>query len=203
MGLFGNKTDSETDAIGQLRKDHEQLKHLFEQFEEAEDRRTKQQIVNQALTALTVHAQLEEELFYPAARKAGADDEEIDDLMDEALQEHHVAKMLIAELEKMKPGDEFYDAKFTVLAESVKHHIKEEESEMFPKVEDEGDWEQIGERMHARRQALLEGSGRSNMSGNGRGKAGGARGKTVRSLSRERRATAKMGHPKSAAARRK
>ena len=189
MGLFGNKT--ETDAISLLKEDHEQVKELFERFEEADDRRTKQQIVSQALKALKVHTQIEEEIFYPAVRKADADDEEIDDLMDEAFQEHHVAKILISELEDMNPGDKYYDAKFTVLAESVKHHIEEEESDIFPKVEDDADWEKIGGRMKERKQELLAGGGRS---ANGRSKG-------ARNMAQGKRAATKTGHLKAVAKR--
>ena len=170
MRLFGNKTESNTDVVSILREDHEKVKELFEQFEEAEDKRTKQHIVDEALKALTVHAQVEEEIFYPAFREAYADDEETEDQMDEALQEHHVAKILIAELEDMSPGEEFYDAKFTVLAESVKHHIEEEESEIFPKIdEDDPTWTDVGERLRARRQHLMQG-GRTKATENGGGR---------------------------------
>lgn len=154
MELFGIKTGSQNEVVSLLQEDHEKVKELFKQFEAAKDRRSKQQIVQQALQALTVHAQIEEEFFYPAIRES---DEETEDLMDEALQEHHVAKILIGELEGMKPTDEFYDAKFTVLAESVKHHIEEEESEVFPYVSADGtNWEELGQRMAERRQQLLD-----------------------------------------------
>ena len=162
MGLFGTKTESEVDVVSALKEDHKKLKELFEQFEEAEDRRSKLEIVTETLKFLTVHAEVEEEMFYPAFRKARSADDETDELMDEALQEHHVAKMLIAELEDMSPGDKFYDAKYTVLAESVKHHIEEEESEIFPEVdEDEPVWKGVGERLVARREELMHGTGKS------------------------------------------
>jgi hemerythrin-like domain-containing protein len=99
---------------------------------------------------LKVHTALEEEVFYPAAREEIDEEEKI----DEALEEHHVAKLLIAELSKMKPSDERFDAKFKVLAESVKHHIEEEESEMLPEVEGELDTDRLGEKMAQRKQAL-------------------------------------------------
>jgi len=108
-----------------LREDHRKVKGLFEEFEQAEDAKAKQRIVETALTELEVHSKLEEELIYPTIRGEIDDD----DLMDEALEEHHVVHGLIGELRKMKPRDERYDAKFTVLAENVRHHIKEEESE--------------------------------------------------------------------------
>jgi hemerythrin superfamily protein len=143
------------DALEMLQEDHEKVKGLFEQFEEAEDSAAKAQIVQTALKELEIHATLEEEIFYPAVRETD-DDEEHEDMMDEALEEHHVAKMLIAELQDMAPDDERYDAKFTVLAESVKHHIEEEESELLPKAEkEELDLESLGEQMMERKQQLI------------------------------------------------
>jgi hemerythrin superfamily protein len=134
-----------------LRKDHKKVKGLFEEFEQAEDTTTKQRIVETALTELEVHSKLEEELIYPAIRSE-IDDE---DLMDEALEEHHVVHGLLGELKKMKASDERYDAKFTVLAENVRHHIKEEESEMFPKAEDcEIDWEALCSQVMKRKEQL-------------------------------------------------
>lgn len=142
---------SASSVTDMLRKDHKKVKGLFEEFEQAEDAATKQRIVETALTELEVHSKLEEELIYPAIR-AEIDD---DDLMDEALEEHHVVHGLLVELKKMKPSDERYDAKFTVLAESVRHHIKEEESEMFPKAEDcEIDWEALCSQVVKRKQQL-------------------------------------------------
>ncbi len=135
-----------------LREDHKKVKGLFEEFEQAEDATTKQRIVETALTELEVHSKLEEELIYPAIRSA-IDDE---DLMDEALEEHHVVHGLIGELKKMKPSDDRYEAKFTVLAENVTHHIKEEESEMFPKAEDcEIDWEALHSQVMQRKAQLI------------------------------------------------
>ena len=134
-----------------LREDHKKVKGLFEEFEQAEDTKAKQKIVETALTELEVHSKLEEELIYPAIR------EEIDNdgLMDEALEEHHVVHGLLEELKKMKPNDERYDAKFTVLAENVRHHIKEEESEMLPQAEDcEIDWEALSSKVAKRKEQL-------------------------------------------------
>ena len=109
-------------AVELLRQDHRKVQDLFEEFEAA-DSRSRQRIVDQALTELEIHAKLEEGLIYPAIREVL--DEE--DLMDEALEEHHAVKLLIKELRKMGPKDERYRAKFKVLAEMVKHHIEEEE----------------------------------------------------------------------------
>lgn len=117
-------------AVELLRQDHRKVQDLFEEFEAA-DSRSRQRIVDQALTELEIHAKLEEGLIYPAIREVL--DEE--DLMDEALEEHHAVKLLIKELRKMGPKDERYRAKFKVLAEMVKHHIEEEESHILPQAE--------------------------------------------------------------------
>ena len=139
-----------------LREDHKKVKGLFEEFEQADDATTKQRIVETALMELDVHAKVEEELIYPAIRAAIDDD----DLMDEALEEHHVVHGLLGELQKMKPSDDRYDAKFTVLAENVKHHIKEEESDMFPKAEDcDIDWEALSSQVVKRKEQLMAKAG--------------------------------------------
>ena len=136
-----------------LRKDHKKVQELFKKFEKAENAREKQQIVETALMELEVHAELEEKLIYPAMR-AEIDDE---DLMDEAEEEHHVVHGVIAELKKMKPSDERYDAKFTVLGELCKHHIKEEEGEMLPKAEKSDiEWEDLSAQVMKRKDQLME-----------------------------------------------
>ena len=143
---------SASSVTDMLRKDHKKVKALFAEFEQAGDATAKQRIAETVLTELGVHSKLEEELIYPAIR-AEIDD---DDLMDEALEEHHVVHGLVGELKKMKPNDERYDAKFTVLAENVRHHIKEEESEMFPKAEDcELDWEALYSQVVKRKEQLV------------------------------------------------
>jgi Hemerythrin HHE cation binding domain len=141
------------DAIASLKADHKKVKELFEKFEKAKDRRRKQAIVMEALEELGIHATLEEDLFYPAIRAAIRDKEGI---MEEADEEHHVAKVLIAELEGMDGSESHYDAKFTVLAENVRHHIKEEEGEMLPKAKKTRiDFAALGQEMLERKEALL------------------------------------------------
>lgn len=161
-----------TSLIDMLKEDHQKVKALFEEFEDAKDSKTKQRIVETALMELDIHAKLEEGLVYPAIRS------EIDeeDLMDEALEEHHVVHVLIAELKKMKPSDDRFDAKFTVLAENVKHHVKEEESEMFPKAEEcDIDWETLEQQVMKQKEKLMtKMNGRST---NGRS-SNGAKGST-------------------------
>ena len=125
--MFESFTLSKEDAINILKSDHEKVKGLFDQFEKAESRSEKKKIVAQAIMELKIHAEIEEKIFYPTVRA------EVDnDLMNEADEEHHVAKLLIAELEQMDPSDDHWEAKFTVLSENIRHHIKEEEGEMLP-----------------------------------------------------------------------
>jgi len=115
-------------AIALLMEDHEYVKKAFRAFEKM-DEEDQPALVKQVLQALKVHTRLEEEVFYPAVRKAIKDE----DLMNEAEVEHDSAKVLIRQLERMKPSNPKFAATFTVLGEYVNHHVKEEESEMFPK----------------------------------------------------------------------
>jgi len=143
---------SASSVTDMLRKDHKELTGLFEEFEQAEDATIKQRIVETVLRELDMHSKLEEALIYPAIRHEIDDD----DLMDKALEEHHVVHGLLGELKKMKPSDERYDAKFAVLAENVRHHIKEEESEMFPKAEGcEIAWEALCSQVVKRKEQFL------------------------------------------------
>lgn len=143
---------SDTSAISILKMDHDKVKDLFEQFEETDNLGKKKKIVDEALMELKIHATVEEEIFYPAVRKPVGKD-----LMTEADEEHHMAKVLIAEIEEMDGSEEHYDAKFTVLSESVKHHIKEEEGEMFPNAKASGvDMIELGQRIMERKVELQE-----------------------------------------------
>jgi hemerythrin superfamily protein len=124
-----------TDAIVLLREDHKEMRRLFKEFQTAGDDAgaRKGKLVDQILEALTVHTYLENECMYPEVRKLLPDLE--DDVL-ESYEEHHVADVLCLELAAMKPSDERFDAKVTVLIENVTHHIEEEEQEWFPKVRD-------------------------------------------------------------------
>ena len=152
---------SKTNAITLLKDDHRHVKHLFEQFEAEEDRRAKALLAKEAILELKIHTTIEEEIFYPVVRKAlkkKIGKEETTDLMDEADEEHHVAKLLIAELETMKASDDHWEAKFTVLSENVLHHVKEEEGEMFPKARElDIDYDALGQQMLARKEELKAG----------------------------------------------
>lgn len=117
-----------TDAISLLKADHKEVKTYFKQYEGLKDEAEKQALADKICRVLTVHAQIEEEIYYPAAR-AAIDDH---DLLDEAEVEHGSAKQLIAEIQAMKAADRLFDAKVTVLGEYIDHHVEEEEKEMFP-----------------------------------------------------------------------
>jgi hemerythrin superfamily protein len=141
------KKASATDAIAILTDDHKRVKKLFKDFEKLKengDAADKEALVEEICAELTVHAEIEEEVFYPAAREAIEDD----DMMNEAEVEHASAKDLVEQLMAMDSGDEMYDAKVTVLGEYVDHHVEEEEKEMFPKVKKAKlDLEAIGEEL--------------------------------------------------------
>jgi len=119
-------------AIEVLEEDHDYVKKAYRAFQKMdhEDLPAVQALVKQVCAALKVHVRIEEEIFYPAVRRAIKDK----DLMNEAEIEHGSAKTLIRQLERMKPGDPKYTAAFTVLCEYIEHHVKEEDDEMFPKV---------------------------------------------------------------------
>ena len=148
--MFEWLTNDDQDAISMLKRDHDIVKELFDKFEKAERKAGKRKIAKQALEELRIHSALEEEIFYPAVRgqlNGG--------IMNEADEEHHIAKVLIAELDALKEDDDHYDAKFVVLAESVGHHIKEEENEMLPKARDlQIDFQALGRKMEKRKQEL-------------------------------------------------
>ncbi|SCL33389.1 Hemerythrin HHE cation binding domain-containing protein [Micromonospora rhizosphaerae] len=138
-----------TDAIVLLKDDHKEIRRLFKAFQDAEEgpASERQKLVKQILEALTVHTYLENEVMYPEVRKLVPDVE--DDIL-ESYEEHHVADVLCFELFTMNPDDERYNAKTTVLIESVLHHVQEEEEEWFPKVREalgRSQLQEIGERM--------------------------------------------------------
>ncbi|MEA2825769.1 MAG: hypothetical protein QOG43_208 [Actinomycetota bacterium] len=123
------------DAITLLRQDHKTVEKLFKQFEKAEDKPQEgRKIADQVIEELSVHAFIEEQIFYPAVRKEMPDAE--DDIL-EALEEHHVVKWLLSELDGLPPENERFKPKMTVLIESVRHHVEEEEQTLFPEVRKE------------------------------------------------------------------
>ena len=124
------------DAITLLKDDHKTVEELFKRFEKAGDRAyvAKRDIVDRFTEALSIHAAVEEQLFYPVVRATVPGTE---DLALESLEEHHIVKWVLSELDHMAPEDERFDAKVTVLIENVRHHVREEEDDFFPRVRDE------------------------------------------------------------------
>jgi len=145
-------TPKQQDALALLRADHKKVSELFEQYEKARSSDKKRSIVAEICTALGVHAQIEEEIFYPAVKAALKDKE----LVPEALVEHASLKSLIAEVEGVEPEGEMFDAKIKVMSEFVKHHVKEEQNEMFPKAEKSTlDMNDLGAQLAERKEELL------------------------------------------------
>src|SRR3954470_21473632 len=140
-------------ALNLLEKDHQEVEGFFDEYEKLEDAGEKERMALKICLALTVHTQIEEEIFYPAVREAI----EKVELIDEAIVEHASAKQLIAEIEEMEAGDELYDAKVKVLGEQVRHHVEEEEDELFPEIaSSELDLDALGRKMAERKAALLQ-----------------------------------------------
>jgi len=145
------------DAVALIKADHREVEQLFREFEGAGDRayKTKQDLVSKIIQELEVHATVEEEIYYPAVEaKAKKDGKE---LVAEAVEEHHVVKVLLGELAGMSSEDEAFDAKVTVLMENVRHHVEEEEAEMLPqseKILGEDELTRLGEQMAARKRQL-------------------------------------------------
>jgi hypothetical protein len=146
-------------ALTLLRSDHEEVSALFEKYEKGKSRldaQRKKALSEEICQALTVHAQIEEEIFYPACHEHV---DKAEDLLAEAKVEHQAVKDLIAKIEAEEPGSEEYDAQVTVLGEYVKHHVKEEQNELFPKVrKSDLDVKAVGEQLAARKAELQHGA---------------------------------------------
>src|ERR1700758_4833042 len=141
-------------AFDVLEEDHREVEEWFDEYDELtdsdEDRKT--ELAEKICLALKVHAQIEEEIFYPQAREATKDN----DLIDEAVVEHATVKNLIGEIEAMEVGEQLYDAKIRVLGEMVKQHIKEEEEELFPELQSaKMDVDAVGKALAERKQELM------------------------------------------------
>ena len=139
-GFIMAKTPSERDAIDVLMEDHKRVQRLFKDFDrvERDDAEAVRDLVKTACVELQIHSMLEEELFYPAVRAQVEDDDERNqDLLNEAEVEHESVEELIAKLQDLQADDPMYYASFSVLAEYVKHHIKEEEKELFSRSQED------------------------------------------------------------------
>lgn len=153
----GRRSAAGADAIAMLREDHRRVSAMFSQYKTLATNgggdRTRQSLAQQICGELKIHTTLEEEIFYPAVRAALR--EKGNDLLDEATVEHASAKDLIAQLEDASPTDDLYDAKVTVLGEYIKHHVNEEQEELFPKCRKARmDLKAIGATMAARKKEL-------------------------------------------------
>ena len=143
------------DAVALLKADHDEVEELFKKFNEASGDGRKEKLARQICTELTIHAMIEEEIFYPAC-----DGKVEEDLLKEGYVEHDAAKVMIAEIEAGEPSDEFYDAKMKVLCEEIEHHVQEEEKRMdglFAQAKKAGlDMDALGEELAARKAELLQ-----------------------------------------------
>lgn len=148
-----SRTKTTIDAIDMLKQDHDKVERAFKEFEKMDrhDAEACRRLIQTVCDELKMHAALEEEVFYPAVREAIGDE----DLMNEAAVEHETASMLVDQLENMGTDDPNYFATFKVLGEYVRHHIKEEQSEMFPAAKKAKlDLAALAERMRARKEEL-------------------------------------------------
>jgi hemerythrin superfamily protein len=170
--MFGMANDDSRNALEILKRDHDAVDKLFAEYEDVKDGADdseKENLVGQICDALTLHAQIEEAIFYPAARRA-LQEEESKDLLDEAAVEHQTLKDIIGRLEAAPAGDPLYDAGVKVLSEYVKHHVREEENELFPKVRSSDmDLQAIGQQL-ADRKAQLERRGSQGADNESRGR---------------------------------
>jgi hemerythrin superfamily protein len=155
IGLVSARDDEkQMKATDLLKQDHKRVKELFSEFEKLEGKTSRRkEIVEEISRELEIHAQLEEKIFYQAFR--GAREEEPKKIVRESFEEHKIVKTLLSELAGMSPSDEQYDAKVTVLKESVEHHVREEEGELFPAAEKKFSDEEL-ERLGAEMENLKE-----------------------------------------------
>jgi hemerythrin superfamily protein len=186
-------------ATQSLRQDHKRVEGLFKKCEQAKGTDAKKRFAMQAMNELEVHAQLEEEIFYPAVKKAIEETQ----LVDEAREEHKEAKSLMAELRKLQghnDGADDFEEKFSELVQAVEHHVQEEENEMFPKVEEsELDLAELGSEMADRKQELMREMGGQNTSTRSRAKT---KTKSKRASGRQTKSRSTAGRKKSAGRRR-
>jgi hemerythrin superfamily protein len=170
--MFGMTNEERgTNALELLKRDHDEVDKMFAEFERIKDDgddAQKEDLVARICEALTIHARIEESIFYPAARRALQ--EQGQDLLNEAAVEHQTMKDIVGRLEIAPTSDPLYDAGVKVLSEYVKHHVREEENELFPKVRaTDLDLQALGRQLAQRKQELAAGAGETSRNGRGRG----------------------------------
>lgn len=146
-----NKSMSDKDAIGLLKKDHREMEEAFKKFDKLDAKKTaeKKQLADKIGAELLRHMKVEEEIFYPAVKESLKSTE---DVVNEGIVEHAAAKVLIKEIKAMKGNEELFDSKVHVLAEKIAHHVEEEETEMFPKVAKSAmDLDELGQQLAERK----------------------------------------------------
>lgn len=147
-----SRSSAGTDAIALLRADHQRVSDLYQQYESTRSAAKKKTLVATICQELSIHAQVEEEIFYPAVKAALKDKE----LVPEAQVEHATLKELIAQVKDKEPDGEMFDAKIKVMSEYTKHHVKEEQNEMFPKARaTKLDMKELGAQIAARKEELM------------------------------------------------
>lgn len=152
----GDETDPKP-ATKLLEEDHRRVRELFARYEDTRDRAAKKRIVDEIIRELTLHAKVEEEIFYPRFLKKRGDPQK---MVRESFEEHKIIETLLAELSKIGAGDEQFEAKVTVLQENVDHHAKEEERDLFPEAEkllSRAELEKMGAEIEDRKEELLRG----------------------------------------------
>jgi hypothetical protein len=137
-------------ATDLLKKQHKEVKNLFKQLEDTDNPRSRRQLMTEIARSLAGHTTIEEEIFYPAVREL--DGKKAEEMVLEAYEEHHVVKLVLAEMPRVNPEDETFEAKMTVLSELIEHHVEEEEKEMFKLAQKMGkdELEELGEQMEQR-----------------------------------------------------
>ena len=146
-------------AIELLKEDHRKVEHLFGKVKATEESEHKK-IFEQIKEELEVHTHIEETIFYPKLKE----EKELEDIVLEGIQEHHVAKTFLKEISNLVEDSEAFEPKLKVLMESVTHHVQEEEGQMFPDVEkifDEATLEELGAQMEAEKKAFVKGNAAS------------------------------------------
>jgi len=152
LKTIAQKLNPEKDAIDLLKQDHRKVEALFKKFKAADNSRTKLALAKEICEELDTHAKVEEKLFYPTAKR---DAPESTDDVNEGIVEHEGIKRLVKQIPTMSVSDELFESRMTVLEEYVKHHVKEEESTMFPKVvEGDVDLKVLGEKLEAEKRKL-------------------------------------------------